>query len=89
MFVGGPPPFAIFVEYCCASIEKAFVRVVVVSAQNSASTRLLRTAMGKAHVRLFLGRCMAAKVSLLETPDPESREVILAAVMPVLRSVLE
>ena len=89
VFVGGPPPFAIFVEYCCASIEKAFVRVVVVSAQSSASTRLLRTAMGKAHVRLFLGRCMAAKVSLLETPDPEAREAISAAVMPVLRSALE
>ncbi len=45
--------------------------------------------MGKAHVRLFLGRCMAAKVSLLETPDPEAREAILATVMPVLRSALE
>ena len=89
VFVGGPPPFAIFVEYCCASIENTFVRVVVVSTQNSASTRLLRIAMGKAHVRLFLGRCLAAKVSLLETPDPEAREAILATVMLVLRLALE
>ena len=40
VFVGGPPPFAIFVEYCCASIEQTFVRVIVVSAQSSASIRV-------------------------------------------------